>query len=253
MPEILLKNGQKLLLDDEKYDIARNYNWSISKIKNAYYIYTYVNKQQTSFKELIFNLNKNQMIIHQNDNPLDFRENKIIIVSRQEYFHKVKRKDEKSSKYARVFYDSHNEKWGVNIVKGKGHFGGRYDCEDDAAIAADFLSVQLYGQNAERNFPTMTIEDLLEKFKQLEKKYGSTTKEKYARTSQGIPGKVESKSSKYVGVSYIKRRDKWTAEIRYLKQRYFLGNHESEENAARAYDKKAIELYGDNTKTNFPK
>ena len=253
MPEISFKNGLKLLLDNKEYEIAKNYNWCSNKMGNSYYIYTCVNKQQYSFKNLIFKLDKEQMIFHKNDNLLDFRRSQILIVSRQEYFHMTKREYEKSSKYRRVYYDAHNKKWGVNIVKGKGYFGGRYVSEIDAAIAADYLSVQLYSKNAERNFTEIDTEELVAKYQKLENKYGSTAKEKRAKTVQGIPGKVESKSSRYVGVSYVKLRDKWAAEIRYLKKRYCLGSFESEVNAARAYDMKAIEIYGDNAKTNFPK
>ena len=193
------------------------------------------------------------MFFHQNDNPFDFRKSEIFTVSRQEYFHMAKREYEKSSKYRRIYYDTNNKKWEVNIVKEKGHFGGRYANEVDAAIAADYLSVQLYGQLAERNFPELNIEELLYKYQQLEIKYGSTTKEKHAMTVQGVPGKVETKSSKYVGVYFVKRRNKWAAEIRHMKNRYSLGLHEKEEDAAKAYDMKAVELYGENAKTNFPK
>ena len=60
-------------------------------------------------------------------------------------------------------------------------------------------------------------------------------------------------SSKYKGVSWDKRRKKWKAYITHKGKRINLGCYIDEEDAARAYDKKAIELYGKNARTNFPR
>lgn len=57
-------------------------------------------------------------------------------------------------------------------------------------------------------------------------------------------GKLNSKS-KYKGVSYRKDNDKWVATIMKNYEKYNLGTFDSEEEAALAYNKKAVELFGD--------
>jgi len=62
----------------------------------------------------------------------------------------------------------------------------------------------------------------------------------------------ESKTSKYKGVGFHKDRQKYQAYIRVNGKQFYLGLYESEIDAAKAYDKKAIELFGDFKKLNIP-
>ena len=58
-------------------------------------------------------------------------------------------------------------------------------------------------------------------------------------------------SSKYKGVCYIRKNGLWLANISYNNKTMSLGHHAAEEDAARAYDKKAVELFGEFASTNF--
>jgi hypothetical protein len=58
--------------------------------------------------------------------------------------------------------------------------------------------------------------------------------------------------SRYKGVTWKKSRKKWFAEIQFNKKRYSLGYFEDEIAAAKAYDKKAKELFGEFAYLNFP-
>jgi hypothetical protein len=60
-------------------------------------------------------------------------------------------------------------------------------------------------------------------------------------------------SSKYKGVSWYKRDSNWMACIKINKKTKYLGYFSSEIEAARAYDSKAIELFGEYAHLNFPK
>lgn len=51
--------------------------------------------------------------------------------------------------------------------------------------------------------------------------------------------------SKYKGVSKLQRVDKWVAYIRHNYHQYHLGYFATQEDAARAYNAKATELFGD--------
>jgi hypothetical protein len=57
-------------------------------------------------------------------------------------------------------------------------------------------------------------------------------------------------SSKYFGVSFFKRDKKWRVNISHNHKKYHLGSFENEEDAAKAYNDKAIELYGDSANLN---
>lgn len=58
-------------------------------------------------------------------------------------------------------------------------------------------------------------------------------------------------SSGYVGVYWYKN-SRWACAIRFKYKRIHIGYFDTAEEAARAYDAKARELYGDNARLNFP-
>lgn len=62
----------------------------------------------------------------------------------------------------------------------------------------------------------------------------------------------EGKTSRYRGVRFHSRDGRWTAQIKTMGRNLFLGYHDSERAAARAYDKKAKGLWGKVACLNFP-
>ena len=58
--------------------------------------------------------------------------------------------------------------------------------------------------------------------------------------------------SQYKGVRFDKRRKKWIAEITYKGRKHYLGAFDDEIDAAKAYDRKAVELFGQFARLNFP-
>ncbi len=56
--------------------------------------------------------------------------------------------------------------------------------------------------------------------------------------------------SKYAGVGFSKERNKWTAQITHNYKMYALGRFLTEKEAAIAYNKKAVELFGEFAKLN---
>ena len=59
-------------------------------------------------------------------------------------------------------------------------------------------------------------------------------------------------SSRYKGASWSKRAGKWHTEIYCRGTKIFIGYFDDEKKAARAYDAKATELYGEYAALNFP-
>jgi group I intron endonuclease len=81
----------------------------------------------------------------------------------------------------------------------------------------------------------------------------SRAREIVEKQAKAMAGKKINKnsSSKYVGVSWDKSSKKWVSYINYMKKRYRLGLFEIENDAALAYNIKALELYGEDAKLNI--
>jgi group I intron endonuclease len=73
---------------------------------------------------------------------------------------------------------------------------------------------------------------------------------KIGNSNRGLK-KIKNSSSRYVGVSFIKSMNQWGSGITFNKQHFNLGYYESENDAARAYNRKAIELMGDSARLNI--
>lgn len=57
--------------------------------------------------------------------------------------------------------------------------------------------------------------------------------------------------SSYKGVTWSKAHKKWEAQLVFNSQHFYLGLFETEEEAAKAYDEKAVELFGEFACLNF--
>jgi hypothetical protein len=66
-------------------------------------------------------------------------------------------------------------------------------------------------------------------------------------------GKHSDAYSAYKGVTYNKAKHKWVAKCYYHGEPIWLGYFDSEVEAARAYDRKAVELFGEFARLNFPR
>lgn len=73
------------------------------------------------------------------------------------------------------------------------------------------------------------------------------------RSGIGAGAERSDNTSGFVGVSWDKSKKRWMAYINYAKKRKFLGRFRLAEDAARAYDAAAIQIYGEFAKVNFPK
>lgn len=73
----------------------------------------------------------------------------------------------------------------------------------------------------------------------------------HQQNARNRPRQNNNMSSKYKGVTWHKDRNKWVARLQVLNKNLYCGIFSSEEDAARAYDKKAKQIFGKFVKLNF--
>lgn len=249
------KKGKEIILEEPEYNIAAQYTWLSKKTGNGDHekIYTYIDGKMTNFNKVVFCLDKNQYLLHKNGDCFNYLLDNILILTRSELSHHTGSKGRnKSSRYHGIHFLNSKKKWIVRVNKNeKAVSENCYDFEEEAAVVADYISVSKFKDKAKRNFPELKFEALEVKYLAIKAKYGFTKPERWAKVVQGCSRSMQ-KASKYVGVTFDKRRrKKWCARIKFNKNTIHIGNFEVEEDAARAYDEKAVELYGENAKINF--
>ncbi len=245
-------DGQLILVDENEYKIASKYQWqSKADGRGGHRPVIFLDGRCITFASVVFELNRNQVIYHKNGNPYDFRRDKIVICNnRSEFGHYIGSSNRKNTQYKGVFLFRRSNAWAVRIIKDKNIIdGGHFASAEDASIVADYFIIKNYGENTDRNYPELSFKQINEKYISILTKYGHDSNARKAKSGQGLT-RCGNKTSRFVGVS--KDKSMWTARIKFNKKQIHLGNFETEEVAAQAYDKKAIELYGELAKLNFP-
>lgn len=149
--------------------------------------------------------------------PKPIQKLRMSLISRQ-------KKKGKTSKYLGVYYVTERNKWGATITyNDKIIHIGRYNEEKDAARAYNIKAVEIYGSNAILN--------------DVDTNYSTDYNLIVHNTWGSVP---------YRGVTKVK--NKYVAQVSHYG---YIGGYNTPEEAAIAYDKKAIEVFGDKAILNF--
>lgn len=158
--EILLADGQKVMIDDEDYRIVCGYAWHAVRDKNTYYARTTIRLDRKpkalSMHRLIMGLNfgDKRQVDHVNGNGLDnTRKNLRVVTSRQNNMNRRVRRNT-TSNYKGVSWDQRTKKWRVTItINQRSRDIGFFSDEVLAAKTYDRKARELFGEYACLNFP----------------------------------------------------------------------------------------------------
>jgi hypothetical protein len=146
------------------------------------------------------------------------------------------RQRQQSSRYLGVSWHKAGSSFQVQLydeqTKRPQHIGS-YASEEDAARAYDRAAVQAHGPGAKRNFPGEALSEPTVTAGEEQKQRGS---------------------SRYTGVTWCQDRSSWKVQLydEQTKRQQHVGYFSSEEDAARAYDRAAVQAHGPGAKRNFP-
>lgn len=243
-------NGHAIV-DDDKWHELMKFSWNMNHLK---YVFTRIDGQSRSMHSYLLKAEEGKFIDHANGIKFDNRLCNLRQASLSENGHNKSKQEGTSSIYWGVTYSKSHEKWLAHITKeGTMNRLGYYDEEDEAALAYNKAAEELYGSFAKLNIigiPSHTLKEepasvCTETLKKHVEEHESKAKD---IKDSAVLKEIERKSP-YRGVTQT-LFNKWSAEVFKDKERFYLGIYDTAEDAARAYNKKAKELYGNNAKLN---
>lgn len=209
-----------ILVDDEDFDELSKRKWAVEK--NGY-ARAKINGKRVSMHRLVLDLSpKDPYVDHIDGNKVNNCKSNLRLVTPQQNQFNQRKREGCLSKYKGVTRSAN--KWMASImINGKSINLGYYEKEDDAARAYNVKASEIFGEFAKLNDVDMSVP---------------------------IPDVRQKSSSGFRGVYWNKNDNKWVAQIQYKNKKVTLGYFSNKNDAAIAYNNKAIELLGDKAKLN---
>lgn len=221
-------NGKFVLVDDGYYDELSQHRWYLGV--NGYVTRGEWDGSTTKavlMHRQIMSPPDGMVVDHVNMNKLDNRLENLRLATTAENVRNGNKRKTGDNPYKGVHFQKHIGKWKVEITKDyKNHHFGVFEDPELAARVYDAKASEMFGEFARLNFPGEPLIDYTP------------------------PVTRSDNTSGYRGVSFYKSRNQWITQINKNKIKHFIGYFNCKHEAARAYNEKAKELYGDKAKLN---
>ncbi|AXF54590.1 HNH endonuclease [Salicibibacter kimchii] len=236
--EIELTQGYMSIVDNEDYERVNKFNWHV----NARGYATTSTPAYALMHRYILGVDSlGKDVDHINGDRLDNRKENLRVVNNSQNARNRKKVANTTSRYKGVSWLTRHSKWTSRItLHGKSTFLGYFDSEEEAARAYDKSAKDLFGEYARLNFTDLGVIEISNDFQQR----FNLSQGKYNQRKQ------KNTSSKYKGVTWLKKYCKWQSQIQKNGKHYYLGVFETESEAALAYNKVAKELFGEYARLN---
>lgn len=240
--ELPLQNGMVALVDDEDFERCKEFTWTtylVGPNKTNICVQTNVNNKSLQLTRFILNeTNPNTVVTFKDGNSLNFQKSNLKPTTREKLVHTSRGRTGTTSKYKGVHLNKRNNKWIASIrVKGKLHNLGTFSNEEEAAIVYNKAAIKYFGEHAYQNVIGADNNGVRKDMPKALKQSRNST-------------------SSFRGVCYNsttpRLKNRWMAALKHLNKNNHLGYFETEIGAAKAYDKKALETFGNKAILNFP-
>lgn len=218
----------------EDYETLVRYKWHLSKWGYAATSIGGRKNRRTIFMhQMIMEPPPDLEVDHKDGHKLNNCRDNLRFATHTQNAQNTKVRQEKSSRFKGVAWDKARELWETKLqANGETIFIGRFTSELQAARAYNEAAQQHFGEYARLN----ELDDVAD----TAIRHRQAKAFSHARTSQ------------YRGVYFPTSKQRWAARIQVKGKGIHLGYHDSEQEAARAYDVAARKYHGDRAFLNFP-
>lgn len=159
-----LSNGDAVVLDEDSHAALSNVSWY--KHSQGYAVRSEGSVRKGTFKQYLMHreivgAKPGEYVDHINGDKLDNRRCNLRICSNKNNVVNSKPHKDSSSKYKGVSWYSPTKNWTAKVSSdGIHYYLGRFDSQEEAAVAYDKKAVELFGEYAYLNFPKKGVSDV---------------------------------------------------------------------------------------------
>lgn len=236
--KIPLQNGDYVIVDKEDYERCMEYTWYWNNNSKGVYRNVIVPKGRgvESLSEFIIGREDgSKNIIRINLSLLDYRKENLKEIDLSKKLYRSRPRNDNTSGYKGVSWNKALGKWQayISIDGNRKHIGYFID-KDEAAKAYNQMVETHVGELGYLNI--IGIDNRAREYDDYDNDEGSPQRRR--------------KYTYYKGVRF--NHGKFASKVIFEGKSISIGNFNTSEQAAKAYDKKAYELYGDKAILNFP-